>query len=79
MTPDGTLPDIIVEPAAEAEIAEAFRWYEDKDAGLGSEFMRALDATLSAIQRAPTGYAVLHETSRVLCRGREALRSLASL
>ena len=59
-----TPPEIIVQPAAEAEITEAFRWYEDKSEGLGSEFMRALDATLSAIQRSPTGYAVIHKQVR---------------
>lgn len=68
MTPDGT-PEIIVQPAAEAEISEAFRWYEDKDEGLGSEFMRSLDATLSAIQRSPTGFAVIHkQVRRVMLR-----------
>ena len=68
MTPEETLgetpPEIVVRPAAEAEISEAFRWYEDKDEGLGSEFMRALDATLWAIQRAPSGYALVHKQVR---------------
>ena len=63
-TPDETPPEVFVRPAAEAEISEAFRWYEDKDEGLGSEFMRALDATLSAIQRAPAGYALIHRQVR---------------
>ncbi len=57
-------PAIVIQPAAEAEITEAFRWYEDKSEGLGSEFMRALDATLSAIQRNPTSYAVIHQSVR---------------
>lgn len=57
-------PDIVIQPAAEAEITEAFRWYEDKSKGLGSEFMRALDATLSAIQRNPSSYAVIHQSVR---------------
>ncbi len=47
---DDPLPKIIVQPEAEAEISEAFRWYEDKNEGLGSEFMRALDANLSPIR-----------------------------
>ncbi len=57
-------PEIIIQPAAEAEITEAFRWYEDKSEGLGSEFMRALDATLSAIQRNPTSHAAIHKQVR---------------
>ncbi len=48
---DDPLPEIRIRPEAEAEISEAFRWYEDKSEGLGSEFMRALDAGLSYIQR----------------------------
>lgn len=58
------LPEIIVQPEAEAEITEAFRWYEDKNEGLGSEFMRALDASLSSIQRNPTAYAAVHKQMR---------------
>lgn len=57
-------PAIVVRPAAEAEISEAFQWYEDKSIGLGSEFMRVLDASLSAIQRFPTSYAVVHKEIR---------------
>ena len=58
------LPEIVVRPIAEEEISEAFRWYEDKAEGLGSEFMRALDASLSAIQRYPASYAVVHKQMR---------------
>jgi plasmid stabilization system protein ParE len=58
------LPEIIFQPEAEAEITEAFRWYEDKNEGLGSEFMRALDASLSSIQRNPTAYAAVHKQMR---------------
>ena len=57
-------PRIIIQSAAEAEITETFRWYEDKSEGLGSEFMRALDATFSAIQRNPGGYALVHQQVR---------------
>ena len=58
------LPEIVVRPEAEAEITEAFRWYEDKSEGLGSEFMRALEASLSYIQRNPTAYATIHKQMR---------------
>ena len=57
-------PRLVVRPAAEAEISEAFQWYEDKSIGLGSEFMRAVDASLSAIQRFPTSYAVVYKEIR---------------
>lgn len=58
------LPEIVVQPEAEADIMEAFRWYEDKNEGLGSEFMRALDASLSFIQRHPTACAIVHKQMR---------------
>lgn len=55
---------IVVRPEAEAEIAEAYQWYEDQSVGLGLEFLRALDASLSAIQRFPASYAVVHKEIR---------------
>ena len=65
MTPDDdSLPEIRIRPEAESEISEAFRWYEDKSEGLGSEFMRALDASLSYIQRNPTANPIAHKQMR---------------
>lgn len=61
---DASLPEIRIRPEAEAEVSEAFRWYEDKSEGLGSEFMRALDASLSYIQRNPAAYAIVHKQMR---------------
>ena len=66
---DNPPPKLLIQPEAEAEISEAFRWYEDKTQGLGSEFMRALDASLSAIQRNPSAYPpVYKQMRRVLLR-----------
>jgi len=39
--------------AAESDIDEAFTWYEQRQTGLGFEFMRAVDARIRAIQRNP--------------------------
>ena len=47
---------LIVRPEAEAEIAEAFDWYEDQVPGLGSDFLLCLDAIVSAILRSPAYY-----------------------
>lgn len=55
---DEPLAEIVIRPEAETEISEAFRWYEDKNEGLGSEFMRALDAGLSCIQRNPAAHPI---------------------
>ncbi len=61
---DAPLPEIIMRPVAETEVNDAFRWYEDKSEGLGSEFMRALDAVLASIQRNPTAYAIVYKQMR---------------
>ena len=47
-------------PRAELEAASAFEWYEARSPGLGTEFLRALDAALASIQRNPTMYPVVH-------------------
>ena len=44
---------LVVREAAEADIAEAARWYEQRSAGLGGEFLRAVDVTLAEITRIP--------------------------
>ena len=41
-------PIFVVQPEAEAEISEAFRWYEDKRVGLGLEFVRIVEACFAA-------------------------------
>jgi hypothetical protein len=47
---------LIVRPEAEAEMADAFDWYEDRLSGLGSEFLLCVDAAFSAILRSPQEY-----------------------
>lgn len=49
---------------AQADIADATRWYEQQDKGLGAEFLRALDACLASIQRNPEGHAYVHPRVR---------------
>jgi plasmid stabilization system protein ParE len=46
-------PRLLVEAEAEAEIDEAFRWYEGRAAGLGSEFLRAVSAAFALMRRNP--------------------------
>ncbi|MFA4944619.1 MAG: type II toxin-antitoxin system RelE/ParE family toxin [Lentisphaeria bacterium] len=55
---------LIVRPEAEAEMTEAFDWYEDRVPGLGSEFLLCVDAVFSAIQRTPQQYPRVHKTAR---------------
>ena len=64
-----SVPAVTILPPAEDDISDAFRWYEDKASGLGSEFMRALDACLSGIQRYPKSGSPVHkEVRRALLR-----------
>ena len=55
---------VIVRPEAEREIQEAFDWYEERDEGLGLEFLRAADACLSTVQRNPASSPIVHEQVR---------------
>ena len=57
-----SIPDFKPEAAAEAD--EAFLWYEGQSAGLGLEFMRALDACMSQILRFPDGCPISHDGLR---------------
>ncbi len=55
---------LIIRRKAEAELTEAFDWYEAQVAGLGSDFLLCVDAVLNAIQRNPEQYPVVHRTIR---------------
>lgn len=55
---------LIVRPEAEAELAEAFDWYEDRVSGLGSDFLLCVDAVLNAVLRDPQHYPRIHRVVR---------------
>ncbi len=55
---------LVVRGAAEADIVEAARWYEQRSPGLGSEFLRAVDVTLAEIARMPERYPVVRANAR---------------
>ena len=54
---------LIVRPEAEAEMAEAFDWYEQRLPGLGSEFLLCVDAVFNAILRNPQHWAHVHRVA----------------
>ena len=62
---------ITITPEAKVKLAEAFEWYESKQAGLGHEFLRAFSACFSLVQRHPEifpvvrGYRKGHGSSRI--------------
>lgn len=47
---------LVVEPAAEDDIFHAYRWYEDRQTGLGQRYLAALDETFSTILDHPDLY-----------------------
>ena len=54
----------ILRPAAAADIEEAFLWYERQRAGLGDEFLKAVQSALDNIVTHPTRYPVIHRNTR---------------
>lgn len=56
--------ELIIRPEAEADIAEAFDWYEARVSGLGSQFLLVLDAVFSSILRDPNVYPRVHKKVR---------------
>ena len=57
-------PRFIVRSPAEADLAEAFEWYEQRSRGLGLEFLRAVDVTFAIIARTPQLFPRVHHEIR---------------
>ncbi|MEH2311533.1 MAG: type II toxin-antitoxin system RelE/ParE family toxin [Nostoc sp.] len=57
---------LIISPEAELDIQDAFEWYEQRDSGVGSEFVRAVDSCLALIRRNPSAYPVVYRQARRL-------------
>ena len=55
---------LIVRPEAEAKLEEAYVWYEQQVAGLGSQFLLAVDVVIHAIRRNPLQYPIAHKDLR---------------
>ena len=51
---------LIVRAEAEADLAEAFQWYEQQVRGLGHQFLLCVDAVMASIERNPQLYPVVH-------------------
>jgi plasmid stabilization system protein ParE len=60
---------LVVQAAAEADIAEAFAWYESHRKGLGSRFLDELESALLAIEQEPARFPLVYrEVRRALLR-----------
>lgn len=55
---------VIILPEAEQDIAEVRNWYEQRRAGLGREFLEAVNARIRLVQRNPEAFAFVHESYR---------------
>jgi plasmid stabilization system protein ParE len=55
---------VILRPAAEADLADAYAWYERQRAGLGADFLSAATDAASFISDQPEAYQVLHRDVR---------------
>ena len=55
---------LIIRPEAEAEMTESFTWYEDRVAGLGSDFLLCIDAIFNSISRSPKQYPIVYKNIR---------------
>jgi plasmid stabilization system protein ParE len=55
---------LLVRPEAQADLAETQRWYEERAAGLGREFVEAVDDALASIIKNPLAYPVIRRAAR---------------
>ena len=55
---------LIIRPEAEADIQEAFNWYECHVPGLGAEFLASIDAAVSSILSGPLQHPTIYKTVR---------------
>lgn len=51
-------------PEAEADVTEAYRWYEARSIGLGEQFLSSVEARVSSIAREPLLYSRVFGTFR---------------
>ena len=55
---------LIVRPEAEADLLQAFAWYEDQQPGLGRAFMEEVSRSLESIEQRPLSFVIVETPSR---------------
>ncbi len=55
---------ILFRPEAEADLEEAFRWYEQQRNGLGREFLLAIDDVLQGVTENPSLHPLVYRNIR---------------
>ncbi|MBS1622672.1 MAG: type II toxin-antitoxin system RelE/ParE family toxin [Bacteroidetes bacterium] len=56
--------DLIFGSKVEKDLAESFDYYEEQSVGLGADFLLAVDAALSQIQREPLIFQKIYKQKR---------------
>ena len=56
--------NLVVRPATAADLEDAFLWYERQRAGLGDEFLVAVEQVFGAVLETPRRYRVVHRDTR---------------
>jgi plasmid stabilization system protein ParE len=51
-------------PDVHGEVDEAYRWYEQQRAGLGDDFLAALDEVFARLQETPEAHQVIYQDVR---------------
>ena len=55
---------LIVQPEAEADLDQAYHWYEAQCLGLGSEFLECVEDVYARIRRSPELHALVYKQVR---------------
>ena len=55
---------MVISRAAEADVADAYLWYENNRPGLGSEFLTELHSAVEAVIYEPLRFPLVHRTVR---------------
>ncbi|MDX6614346.1 MAG: toxin ParE1/3/4 [Blastocatellia bacterium] len=56
---------VVVRPEVDADLSEAEAWYEQQEAGLGREFLRAVRDTVDTLSSSPLIYNVRSKRKQV--------------
>jgi len=58
------IEQIIFTPEAEEDVVQSYGWYEEREPGLGEDFLRSVEACLDMVRRHPQLYPVAVDTFR---------------
>ena len=56
--------EVLLRPQAESDLTVAFRWYEERNPGLGFEFRQAVEDSIRTIRLYPHSHRVVYNNVR---------------